>query len=44
MVEDAAASVSVELEEGAREVEAADAGEAEDEEGVEEAAVSGKRG
>ena len=44
MVEDAAASVSVELEEGAREVEAADAGEAEEEEDVEEAAVTGKRG
>ena len=42
-VEDAAAGVSVELEEGEREVEAADAGEAEEEEDVEEAAVTGKR-
>ena len=44
VVEDAAASVSVELEEGVREVGAADAGEAEEEEDVEEAAVTGKRG
>ena len=44
VVEGAAASVSVELEEGVREVEAADAGEAEEEEDVEEAAVTRKRG
>ena len=44
VVEDSAAGVTVELEEGAREVEAADAGEAEEEEDVEEAAVTGKRG
>lgn len=43
VVEDAAASVSVELE-GVREVEAADAGEAEEEEDVEEAAVTRKGG
>ena len=44
VVEDAAASVSVELEEGVREVVAVDAGEAEEEEDVEEAAVTGARG
>ena len=44
VVEGAAASVSVELEEGVREVEAAGAGEAEEEEDVEEAAVTRKRG
>ena len=44
VVEDAAAGVSVELGEGVRELETADAGEAEEEENVEEAAVTGKRG
>ena len=44
MVEDAAASVSVELDEGVREVDAADAGEAEEEEDVVEAAVTGRQG
>ena len=43
-VEVAAAGVSVELEEGVREAETADAGEAEGEEDVEEAAVTGRRG